>query len=55
MFYKYVKNRMKKGTHKNKELVISMLLILPDVIMNFKDPRMYKSNVKHKKVIKTKM
>ena len=43
------KNRFKKETHKNRELVVSMLLILPDVIRHFKGPRMYKSNVNHKK------
>ena len=43
------KNRIKKGAHKNKGLVVSMLLILPDVIWHFKGPRMYKSNVNHKK------
>ena len=53
MFYKYMKkkNRNKKGTHKNKELEVSMLLKLPDVIKHFKGPKMYpkKSSVKHKK------
>ena len=49
MFYKYMKNRIKKETHKNRELVVSMLLILPDVIRHFKGARMYKSQVNHKK------
>ena len=43
------KNRRKNGTHKNKELVVSMLSILLDVIRHFEDPRMYKFNVKYKR------
>ena len=43
------KNRFKKETHKNRELVVSMLLILPDVIRHFKGARIYKSHVNHKK------
>ena len=54
MFYKYMKKTIKKGTYKNKGLVVSMLLILPDVIRHFKGPRMYKSNVNHKKSWKPK-
>ena len=44
-----------KRTHKNKELVAFMLLILPDVTRHFKDPRMCKSNVNHKKLQKPKI
>ena len=43
------KNRRKNGTHKNKELVVSMLPILLDVIRHFEDPRMCKFNVKYKR------
>ena len=39
---------MRQGTHKNKELVVSMFLILTEVIRYLKDPGMYKSNVIHK-------
>ena len=39
---------IKKETHKNRELVDYMLLILLDVIRHFRGPRMYKSNVNHK-------
>ena len=39
-----LKNRPQKS-----ELVVSMLLILPDVIRHFRGPRMYKPNVIHKK------
>ena len=46
---------MKKGTHKNKELVASMTAILLNVIKYFKDPRMCKSNVNHKISYKTKL
>ena len=42
------KTKIKKGNHKNKELVLSMLLTLPHIIRHFKDPIMFKSNVKHK-------
>ena len=48
-FYKYMKNKMKKGNHKNKEFVLPTLLIVPGVKMHFKDPRMYNSNIKYKK------
>ena len=40
---------MKKGTHKNSELMVSMLLILPDFIRPFKGPGTQKSNIKHRK------
>ena len=40
---------LKKGTHKNKELVVSMLLTLPDVLRHFKGTKMHKSNVNHEK------
>ena len=43
------KDKIKKGTHKKKGFVVSMLLILPNVIRYFKGPRIYKSNVNHKK------
>ena len=51
MFYKYMKkkkNRIKKEIRKNWELVVSMLLILPDFIRYLKGRRMYKPNVNHK-------
>ena len=32
------KNRIRKGPRKNNGLVVSMLLILPDVIKHFKGP-----------------
>ena len=45
------KNRIKRETHKNRELAVT---ILPDVIRHFKGPRMYKSNVNQKKSKKPK-
>ena len=35
------KTKLKKGPTKKQQLVVSMLLILPDVIRHFKGPRMH--------------
>ena len=46
-FYKYMEkkqNRIIKETHKSKELVVSILSTLSDVIRLFKGARSYNSN-----------
>lgn len=49
MFYKYIKEQNKEGIHKNKESILSMLLILPDVKRHLTGSKRYRSTLKHKK------
>ena len=54
MYYKYIKVQNKEDTHKDKKLMVSMLLTLPEVKRYFKGSKMYRSTVKHKKQKKKK-